>query len=81
MDYLHGDVVGDEFKAACQYEYARESYVLRRATQLSRSKLTADIGHVAAQIESEFHCGSWFFQSEWGFLAVSIVSRKGLEST
>jgi hypothetical protein len=48
MDYLHGDVVGDEFKAACQYESARESYVLRRATQLSRSKPTADIGHVAA---------------------------------
>jgi hypothetical protein len=25
MDYLHGDVVDGEFKAACQYEYARES--------------------------------------------------------
>jgi hypothetical protein len=29
MDYLHGDVVDNEFKAACYYEYARESAYLR----------------------------------------------------
>ena len=40
MDYLHGDVVGDEFKAACQYEYARESNVLRKAAELLRSNPT-----------------------------------------
>jgi hypothetical protein len=68
MDYLHGDVVGDEFKAACQYEYARESDVLRRAAQLLRNNPTADIGDIASQIESEFHCGSWFFSTDWGFI-------------
>ena len=68
MDYLHGDVVGDEFKAACQYEYARESDVLRRAAQLLRNNPTADIGDIASQIESEFHCDSWFFSTDWGFI-------------
>jgi hypothetical protein len=29
MDYLHGDVVDHEFEAACCYEYARESPLLR----------------------------------------------------
>ena len=36
MDYLHGDVVGDEFRAACQCEYARESKILRKAVELLR---------------------------------------------
>jgi|GEM_PF-4424617 len=31
MDYLHGIVAGDEYEAACHYEYARESKLLRRA--------------------------------------------------
>ena len=34
MDYLHGDVVDNEFVAACSYEYARESVVLREAARL-----------------------------------------------
>ena len=27
-----------------------------------------DTGEIAFQIEREFHCGSWFFQPEWGFI-------------
>lgn len=34
MDYLHGDVTGDEFEAACAYEYARESKILREAAAI-----------------------------------------------
>jgi hypothetical protein len=68
IDYLHGDVAGDEFKAACQYEYARESGVLRRAALLLRNNPTADTGEIALQLESEFHCGSWFIQPDWGFI-------------
>jgi hypothetical protein len=37
MDYLHGDVVDGEYEAACFYEYARESTVLREvATRRGR---------------------------------------------
>jgi hypothetical protein len=68
MDYLHGDVVGDEFRAACQYEYARESKILRKAAELLLRNPTASPGEIAFQIEREFHCGSWFFQPEWGFI-------------
>jgi hypothetical protein len=68
MDYLHGDVVDDQFRAACHYEYARESNVLRRAAELLSCNLTLPPGEIASQIEAEFHCGSWFFQPEWGFI-------------
>ena len=65
IDYLHGAVVGGQFRAACQYEYARESNVLCRAAEL-RNK--ADTVEVSFKIEEEFHCGSWFMQPEWSFL-------------
>jgi hypothetical protein len=65
MDYLHGDVADDQFRAACHYEYARESTILRKAAQLLKA---TDAGEIASQIECEFHCGSWFFQPEWGFI-------------
>jgi hypothetical protein len=68
INYLHGDVVDDEFRAACQYEYARESQVLRRAAQLLRNNPKADMGDIASQIESEFHCVSWFFSTDWGLI-------------
>ncbi len=42
--YLHGKVVDDQFGAACQYEYARESAVLREAAQILKSNPTADPG-------------------------------------
>ena len=31
MDYLHGDVADHQFRAACRYEYARKSAVVRAA--------------------------------------------------
>jgi hypothetical protein len=67
-DYLHGDVADDQFRAACEYEYARESKILRRAAELLLRNPTASLGEIASQIEREFHCGSWFFQPEWGFI-------------
>jgi hypothetical protein len=50
MAYLHGDVVDDEFEAACDYEYARESHVLRAAA-LAVAKLP---GELAGQWRAEF---------------------------
>jgi len=38
MDYLHGDVVDNEFEAACFYEYATESAFLREAARLWAEK-------------------------------------------
>jgi hypothetical protein len=38
MDYLHGDVVDNEFEAACYYEYAKESAFLREVARLWASK-------------------------------------------
>ena len=56
MDYLHGDVVDSEFRAACEYEYARESKVLQKAAQLLRSNPAADAAEIAFQIERESRC-------------------------
>ena len=68
MDYLHGDVVGDEFRAACQYEYARQSAVLQKAAQMLRDNPTANAGEISLKIEREFHCGSWFIGTDWMFV-------------
>jgi hypothetical protein len=37
MDYLHGDVVEKELEAACYYEYARESEVLRETAAIHKT--------------------------------------------
>ena len=42
MDYLHGDVVDNQFEAAFYYEYARESAILREAAHLWVSKKHSD---------------------------------------
>jgi hypothetical protein len=68
MDYLHGDVVDGEFKAACQYEYARESNIVRKAAELLRRDLTADAAEISLKIEDEFRCGSWFIGTDWMFV-------------
>jgi hypothetical protein len=68
MDYLHGDVVDSEFKAACAYEYARESNIVRKAAELLTRDLGADPEEIGFKIEAEFHCGSWFIQNEWSFI-------------
>ncbi|HMF46519.1 MAG TPA: hypothetical protein VKE29_07580 [Candidatus Udaeobacter sp.] len=62
MDYLHGDVVDSEFMAACRYEYARESAILRKAAHLYNDPTTI-AGEIGPRIDREFHCGKWFL--EW----------------
>jgi hypothetical protein len=68
MPYLHGDVVDGNFEAASQYEYARESAVLRKAAELQSGDSTLYAGELSSKIEAEFQCGSWFIQPEWGFI-------------
>ena len=46
MDYLHGKVVNDDQEAACHYEYARESEILREAGRLLKSGLASDQIHL-----------------------------------
>jgi hypothetical protein len=65
MDYLHGDVVDGEFKAACQYEYARESNILRKAAELLSRNPTAYAGEIVFEVEREFQSGSWFISPDW----------------
>ena len=57
MDYLHGDIADGEFEAARDYEYSRESAVLREAARLL-------VGNMCSE-EISFHCGDWFIQNEW----------------
>jgi hypothetical protein len=68
VDYLHGDVVDGEFKAACQYEYARESNILHKAAERLRRDPTVSAGEIVLKIESEFHCDSWFISTDWMFV-------------
>ena len=63
MDYLHGDVVDDQSRAACQYEYARESSTLQKASQLLNNNPTADLQEISFQIERELPSAS-----AWPFL-------------
>lgn len=54
MDYLHGDVIGGEYQAACLYEYARESTALRLiAEQRDRPEPIAE------------KYGPWIVQDPW----------------
>lgn len=68
MRYLHGDVVDDQFRAACQYEYARESKILRKAAESLLRNSTAYVGEIVSKIEHEFHCGTWFIGTDWMFV-------------
>jgi hypothetical protein len=52
MDYLHGDVVDGEHEAACDYEYARESRVLRAAAGMHIAKRLGEL--TAEQWRAEF---------------------------
>ena len=63
MDYLHGDVVDGEHEAACDYEYSRESRVLREAARLHRQGLSPE--EIGEDIDQAFHCGGLFLQSPW----------------
>lgn len=69
MDYLHGDVANDEFQAARDYEYARESKVMREAARLLR-KSGKTIEEVCGIIEYQTFPGllscHWY---QWPWLA------------
>src|SRR4030095_11807360 len=78
MDYLHGDVVDHEFEAACCYEYARESPLLREAARLwaaqkkdfcketaSNSELDEEI---ALKIETKSGPYFWLIEHPWSFI-------------
>jgi hypothetical protein len=67
MDYLHGDVVEDEFEAACSYEYARTSSVLRYAAQLHK-KYPRRLDQNCLDVVNKFKCASWFVGYPWCFI-------------
>jgi hypothetical protein len=62
IDYLHGDVVDSEFLAACYYEYARESVVLRETAGLwvSKKHSTKELDEILMAIEKRFPGGIWW---------------------
>jgi hypothetical protein len=82
MDYLHGDVADSELKAACLYEYGRESSVLCEASQqleqlaiellAKKEEEEPQVFEVFDLVESTFSCGQWF--CEWPWLALWWVS-------
>jgi hypothetical protein len=59
MDYLHGDVPDHELKAACKYEYAKESDCMKKPAHLLKSNPTAGAGEIAFQIEVQSRDGDW----------------------
>lgn len=63
MAYLHGNIVDGEFEAACTYEYARESKVLRWAARLWRRNATDH--EIYSRVDQKFDCGVWFIQHPW----------------
>src|SRR5438105_4818283 len=67
MPYLHGDVIDNEFEAACWYEYARESAVLRESAQMHKSG--TDAPEFSSDVERKFQCGYWFIQIPWGSIS------------
>lgn len=68
MDYLHGDVVDGEFRAACQYEYARQSAVLQRASQIWRDDPEVDDFDIVSQLTDKYSGVSWLVNLEWSFI-------------
>ena len=63
MAYLHGIVADTEFEAACDYEFARESRVLREASRSHGQGLNLD--ELGEEIDQAFTCGGLFLQSPW----------------
>jgi hypothetical protein len=71
MDYLHGDVIDEEFEAACHYEYSRESTILREAAIAVARRKRKNINlaqEVAHGIWKKYNCGTWFVGYPWGFI-------------
>src|SRR5262245_24720932 len=77
IDYLHGSVVDAGFEAACTYEYARESKILRDAADereklFHQKKNYAFAGQLyeeaAHTIFQKHNCGVWFINPQWSFI-------------
>lgn len=69
MDYLHGVVAGHSVMAACCYEYARESPILRAAAKERKQAREGEDyddldSRVAISVSNEFNC-DWFYQWPW----------------
>ena len=60
MAYLHGDVVDGEHEAACDYEYSRESPVLRAAARSHLQGLSFE--EIGEGIDQAFSCGDAFLK-------------------
>src|SRR4029450_13642350 len=73
MDYLHGDVVDNEFAAACCYEYERELHVSDKTDEINKEiaqwieedeivfiKEDEDVRGFALRVEEIFRCGLSF---------------------
>jgi hypothetical protein len=67
IDYLHGDVIDGEFRAACQYEYARESKVLCDAAELAERDPARVVEQVILDVEGQkgFGAANWIGRLEW----------------
>ena len=63
MAHLHGDVVDGEHEAACDYEYSRESPVLRAAARSHRQGLSFE--EIGEETDQAFSCGGAFLGSPW----------------
>jgi hypothetical protein len=74
MDYLHGDVVDGEHEAACDYEYSRESRVLREAARLHRQGLSPE--EIGEDIDQAFHCGGFSFKAHGLSFSPAHIFRK-----
>ena len=79
MDYLHGDVPKHEREAACGYEYARESRLLREAAR-ERDRLLASranrgmSGKKVALIVAQRHASEWYAGSPWAIALLGCRS-------
>jgi hypothetical protein len=80
MDYLHGDVVDNEFEAACYYEYAKESAFLREAARLWASE--KDSYKEIEKTALVWQCPS-FLRKSWNQLSLQERANilKGVQSS
>jgi hypothetical protein len=66
MAYLHGDVEDGQFRAACSYEYARESRILPKVAELFRRNRSADAMEIFFHIDRGFPAaGKHLIEHKW----------------
>lgn len=64
VEYLNGKVFDDDFEAACRYEYARESSVLREAARVHKRAQTGD-SSAADALDDYSYSARWINDSQW----------------